>query len=208
MQIVEVSVGKLNPSAYNPRVISDEDMDNLKRVMEEFGCVEPLVVNKDFSVIGGHQRLVAAKDLGWKKVPVFMVDLSEEKAKILNLALNRIHGDWDYPMLRDMLVDLDTGAFDIELTGFGPSEIEDLFTLYGDEYKRPDFDELVDEFDAGNVGKSEKDKNWFYVEYYGNDRKFKHLSKLLEPILKTKHEIDPKEFEAMVELWNESQESS
>ena len=133
MQVVEVSVGKLNPSAYNPRVISDEDMDSLKRAMEEFGCVEPLVVNKDFSVIGGHQRLVAAKDLGWKKVPVVMVDLPQDKAMALNLALNRIHGDWDFGKLRDVLEEIDTGAFDIELTGFGPEEIENIMTWVPEE---------------------------------------------------------------------------
>lgn len=144
MQVVEVSVGKLKPSAYNPRVISDEDMDSLKRAMEEFGCVEPLVVNKDFSVIGGHQRLVAAKDLGWKKVPVVMVDLPEDKAMALNLALNRIHGDWDYPKLKDVLEELDTGAIDMELTGFGPDEIEQLMTQFHFPIDEKEYDEDIE----------------------------------------------------------------
>lgn len=135
MQIVEVPIGKPNPSVYNPRVISEEDMVNLGRSMDEFGCVEPLVLNKDYSVIGGHQRLVAAQALGWKKIPVVMLDLPEDKAMALNLALNRIHGDWDFGKLRDVLEELDTGAFDIELTGFGPEEIEKVMTWESPDIK-------------------------------------------------------------------------
>lgn len=95
MEIQQVKIKDLKNAEYNPRKISDFDLKALKNSIKEFGFVEPVVANKNNQVIGGHQRVKAAQALGIESVPVFYIDLPAEKEKILNLALNRIHGDWD-----------------------------------------------------------------------------------------------------------------
>jgi DNA modification methylase len=106
----------------------DAEMEKLRRSIEAFGFVEPVVVRrKDNTVIGGHQRLEAAKALGLKKVPVVYVDVSEQEAKALNLALNRIQGEWDLPKLGELLEELrDLPSLDETLSGFDDREIDAL----------------------------------------------------------------------------------
>ncbi len=93
--------------------------------------VEPLVWNKRTgNLVGGHQRLKILKEMGVKDIEVSVVDLDDAKEKALNLALNKISGEWDYPMLKDLLQELDTGDMDMEITGFDTKEIEDLMTQF------------------------------------------------------------------------------
>lgn len=70
MEIEEINISLIKPSKYNPRKISDFDYKNLKRNIKEFGLVQPLVINKNNNLIGGHQRLKALKELGYKTVKV------------------------------------------------------------------------------------------------------------------------------------------
>ncbi len=130
MEIRKMPIDKLDPAYYNPRKDlkpGDPEYEKLKKSIQEFDLVEPLVWNERTSrLIGGHQRLKVLQELGYTKVEVSVVDLPEEKEKALNVALNKIQGDWDYVKLKDLLEELDTGAFDIELTGFGLDEIEQL----------------------------------------------------------------------------------
>jgi ParB-like chromosome segregation protein Spo0J len=89
--------------------------------------VEPLVWNKQTgNLVGGHQRLKVLKEQGVKEVEVSVVDLSETKEKALNIALNKVQGDWDLPKLKDLLQEIDTGEFDIGITGFDEQELEQL----------------------------------------------------------------------------------
>jgi len=125
--IVLIEVGKLNPAIYNPRFINETEMAKLKRSIMEFGMVEPLVINKDLTVIGGHQRLKASIELGWTKVPCVVVDLDKRKEQLLNLALNKIQGEWDYNKLYDILVVLE--GDDISLAGFDTDEIKKIKDL-------------------------------------------------------------------------------
>jgi len=128
--------------------MSEKEMDSLRVSMSEFSCVEPIVVNKDLSVIGGHQRLIVAKELGWKQVPIMVLDLPIAKAKALNIALNKIHGEWDYPKLKDLLEEIDTGEFDMSITGFDEKEIEDLMSqFYVPEEGLTDEDEIPEEIE-------------------------------------------------------------
>jgi hypothetical protein len=83
-------------------------------------------------------------DMGMSEVDCVVVDLDDAKEKALNVALNKISGDWDMPKLKDILQELDTGEFDLELTGFDMDEIEDLMTQY-----HIDFDEFDGEGDGG-----------------------------------------------------------
>lgn len=139
-EMVDVDISKLKLSEYNPRKMSEKEMNALKRSMTEFRCVEPIVVNKDFTVIGGHQRIVVARELKWKTIPVVFVDLPKNKEKALNLALNKIHGDWDYLKLSAILKDLELN--DRQLTGFDSREVENILTLYGEKNDDMDFDDL------------------------------------------------------------------
>ena len=135
MQVSKIPIGQLNPAAYNPRKDlqpGDPEYEKLKRSMQEFGYVEPIVWNKRTgNIVGGHQRYKVLLDMGMSEVDCVVVDLDETKEKALNLALNKIQGDWDYVKLKDLLEELDTGAFDIEITGFSLEEIEQLMTELG-----------------------------------------------------------------------------
>jgi ParB-like chromosome segregation protein Spo0J len=134
LEIRKMPIDKFDPAYYNPRKDlkpEDPEYEKLKKSIQEFDLVEPLVWNERTSrLIGGHQRLKVLQELGYTEVEVSVVDLPEEKEKVLNLALNKIQGDWDYLKLKDLLQELDTGEFDLELTGFDMGEIEDLMTQF------------------------------------------------------------------------------
>ena len=123
--LIEMELSKMNPAAYNPRITLTEDMPEyqaLKASLEEFGEVEPIVWNKRTgNIVGGHQRYNVLKAMGVKSALVSVVDLSEKDEKALNLALNKVSGDWDEEKLREVLESLN--AEDIKLTGFNMDEI-------------------------------------------------------------------------------------
>ena len=127
-EVINIKTETLRPSEYNPRIMSEAEMAKLKGSILEFGLVEPLVVNKDLTIIGGHQRYEALKSLGWKEVPCVMVDLSKEKEKVLNLALNKIQGTWDEFKLSEVISSV--GDFEmLTKTGFEKEEVQLLQEL-------------------------------------------------------------------------------
>lgn len=134
MEIKTIPITRINPAAYNPRKDlqpSDPEYKKLKKSLAEFDCVEPLVWNeKTGNLVGGHQRLKILKEMGKTEVEVSVVKLDDAKEKALNLALNKISGEWDMPRLKDLLEEINTGAFDIEITGFDDKEIEELMTQF------------------------------------------------------------------------------
>ncbi len=134
MKIKTIPINQINPAAYNPRKDlqpGDAEYKKLKKSLTEFDCVEPLVWNEGTgNLVGGHQRLKVLKDLGRTEVEVSVVNLDDPKEKALNLALNKISGEWDLPRLKDLLEEINTGAFDIEVTGFDDKEIEELMTQF------------------------------------------------------------------------------
>ncbi len=114
-------------SPYNPRTISDHDLQALRRSLRFFGTVEPIVVNRRTGrIVGGHQRVKAAQAEGIATLPVVHVDLDEPTEKQLNLALNRISGEFDPDRLAAVLADLQAAGADLGLTGFTDAEIEEL----------------------------------------------------------------------------------
>lgn len=131
MQIEKLKVEQLIPADYNPRKDlkpGDPEYDKLKRSIEQFGYVEPLIWNKATSrVVGGHQRLKVLIDLGITEVECVVVELPENKEKALNIALNKISGEWDKDKLALLIADLQGSDFDVSLTGFDPAELDDLF---------------------------------------------------------------------------------
>lgn len=127
MEIINRKISELNPAAYNPRFISETEMAKLKKSILEFGFVEPVVVNADNTIIGGHQRVKAATEIGWTEVPCVMVNVTPERAKLLNLALNKISGEWDYNRLYDILLSLPDD--DVKLAGFDKDEMAKIKAL-------------------------------------------------------------------------------
>lgn len=131
MQIEKKNVKDLLPADYNPRKDlkpGDPEYEKLKRSIEQFGYVEPVIWNeKTGRVVGGHQRLKVLTDMGITEVDVVVVSLSDEKEKALNIALNKISGSWDNEKLALVIADLQGTDFDVSLTGFDPEELDDLF---------------------------------------------------------------------------------
>lgn len=143
-----IPVGDLCPAAYNPRKKlkpGDKEYEKIKKSIQEFGYVEPIIVNFDMTVIGGHQRLTVLKDLGYTEVQCVVVHIEDDaKVKALNIALNKITGAWNEQLLADLIVDLQSQDFNTDLTGFEPAEIDQLFSkVHNKEIKEDDFD--VDE---------------------------------------------------------------
>lgn len=129
----------LRAADYNPRSMAAHDRESLIRSLETFGFVDPVIIrDEDGLVIGGHQRLDALRELltrrgctpatiGATEVPVMaLVGLEDDRAKLLNLALNRISGEWDHTKLAEVLSSLGAlPTLEIELSGFKLPEITD-----------------------------------------------------------------------------------
>ena len=135
----------LLPADYNPRKDlkpGDAEYEKLKRSIEQFGYVEPVIWNKTTGrVVGGHQRLKVLMDMGMTEVDCVVVEMDEDKEKALNIALNKISGDWDKDKLALLIADLQGADFDVSLTGFELAEIDDLFKdTLKDGVKDDDFD--------------------------------------------------------------------
>lgn len=145
MKIEKKHIDDLKPAEYNPRIelqTDDEEYQSLKRSIEEFGLVDPIIYNEQTgNVVGGHQRLKVAKDLGYKEFDVSVVSMSEEKEKALNIALNKISGNWDDEKLKELLSELDNE--ELMLTGFNEDEIDSLMNDI-------DIDEFFEEQEESN----------------------------------------------------------
>ncbi len=131
MQIEKLKTELLIPADYNPRKDlkpGDPEYEKLKRSIEQFGYVEPVIWNRTTShVVGGHQRLKVLLDMGITEVECVVIEMDEEKEKALNIALNKISGDWDKDKLALLIADLQGADFDVSLTGFEPAELDALF---------------------------------------------------------------------------------
>src|SRR5919106_4545862 len=125
LAIVQTPIGELRPDPANPRRISDDELDSLTKSIRQFGLVDPIIARReDKTVIGGHQRLLAARRLGLKTGPVVLLDLSPEQAPLLNLGLNRIGGTWDQELLARLLAELkEVPDVDLSLSGFSEDEL-------------------------------------------------------------------------------------
>ena len=150
-----VPVEKLVPYVNNARTHSPEQINKLRSSLREFGFINPVIIDRDFGVIAGHGRILAAKEEGIKEVPcVFADHLTEAQKKAYIIADNRMAMDagWDEELLRVEIEALQAEAFDLSLTGFDEGELADLF---GDDpdVKEDDFD--VDaEFEKPTISKA------------------------------------------------------
>lgn len=148
MQMEKIKIEKLNPAEYNPRKDlkpGDSEYEKLKQSIQTFGYVEPVLWNKRTgNIIGGHQRYKVLVELGQTEIDCVIVDMDLENEKALNIALNKVSGDWDKDKLMLLISDLQGSDFDVSLTGFDAFELDDLFKdSLKDNIKDDDFD--VDE---------------------------------------------------------------
>ena len=129
MEIVKVDINELISPEYNPRQITDDEMEKLKNSINEFGYIAPIIVNKyNNHIVGGNQRYEALKSLGYTDVDVVFVDEPDSnREKALNIALNKISGEWDFVKLADIIDELELNDFDIPLTGFDEQELENFY---------------------------------------------------------------------------------
>lgn len=143
MDIQKINIQKLKPAKYNPRIDlqpGDKEYQKIKKSIEIFGYVEPIIVNKDMTVIGGHQRLKVLKELGYSEVECVVVNLNKNQEKALNIALNKIGGEWDTEKLEELLLELKNSDFDLNVTGFDEDEINDIFSEYDNDIEEDNFD--------------------------------------------------------------------
>lgn len=138
LNIVEVPVEQLKPALYNPNKMSAYQDAQLDKSIQAHGFAQPLIANinpkRKNILVAGHQRLRSGKRLGYKTVPVIFLDLDEEQERLLNLRLNRVHGEFDLDLLK---------AFDIEEllnTGFDDTDLGDIWNA-SLEVDDDDFDE-------------------------------------------------------------------
>lgn len=131
MEIQKIPASKIRAAKYNPRKDlkpGDAEYEKLRRSIEEFGYVEPVIWNKRTgNIVGGHQRFKVLLAMGYQEIDCVVLDIDEQREKALNVALNKITGEFDIPLLTDLLRDLSGNDFDVSLTGFDATEIDELF---------------------------------------------------------------------------------
>ncbi len=123
------------PAEYNPRQDlqkGDFEYDRLKDSIDTLGFVKPLVVNiRNNVLVSGHQRLKILLENGVTETEVMIVDLDDEKEKLLNIAMNRIEGDWEWSKLESLLKEF--SADELSVTGFTLAEIESIFEMNAED---------------------------------------------------------------------------
>ena len=147
MKIEVKSLSYLKPAEYNPRKDlqpGDPEWEKIENSIREFGYVQPILINSDGTIISGHQRYKIMKHLGYEKVQCVVVDVDKATEKAMNVAMNKIDGDWDKQKLLDVLLDLDLNNIDLSITGFERSELE----------------LLQEEMDAVNIGSEAVDDDY------------------------------------------------
>ena len=144
MEFKKLRIKDLVPATYNPRKKlkpGDKEFEKIKNSITEFGYVEPIIVNSDLTIIGGHQRATVLQSLGYEEIDCIVIGIDKTKEKALNIALNKITGEWNKELLADLIKDLQSSDFDVAFTGFEPPEIEQLFnSVHDKEIKEDSFD--------------------------------------------------------------------
>ena len=142
-QMTLVEIDKLIPYINNARTHSKEQINKLRSSLREFGFINPVIIGRDYGIIAGHGRVMAAREEGINEVPCVFVDhLTEAQKKAYIIADNRMALDagWDEELLKVEIEALQAEAFDISLTGFGDDELSDLFGKDKDAIEDDDYD--------------------------------------------------------------------
>jgi hypothetical protein len=203
MELEKIKVKDIVPAEYNPRKISDEELSRLEDSIDEFGFVDPIIINlKNNRIVGGHQRfkiiqkegldelnLLRLGNVGWAFVETDLKVKDGNYEKALNIALNKISGEWDTGKLDLILDDLAVEGFDVTLTGFDVDldSLEDL----GDE------DDLYDFLEEENIDDGSTEE----LEYSGVDTGRNTLPVLFFP-LRNYIKLSNKEYYEIMEVYN------
>ncbi len=144
MDFKKLKINSLIPASYNPRKKlkpGDAEYEKIKNSITEFGYVDPIIVNSDMTIIGGHQRWSVLKALGYDEVDCVVIEIDKTKEKALNIALNKVTGEWNKELLADLIKDLQSLDYDVSMTGFEPPEIDELFNdVHSKDVKDDKFD--------------------------------------------------------------------
>ena len=172
MKIKNEKIENIELATYNPRKINANEMQKLMDSLSEFGFLDPVIVNQNMTLIGGHQRIIAWAKLGNKTVPCIFVDLDPMKEKALNLALNKISGEWDNYKLNKILNEINSSEININLTGFDNDELKkligetkDLEIITGDNEEKNDLE--IDYVPQANVK---------MLQLYFNEEEYKFVT--------------------------------
>lgn len=150
MIVETVKIDDLVSPEYNPRHITPEALDSLKQSIDEFGYIDPIIVNRvNNHIVGGNQRYEALKQLGYETVEVIyttITDINREKA--LNIRLNNNSGDWDIGKLDNIFNDLEIEGFDLTLTGFATENLQP-FETSDDDTDIPTSETITSDLNTG-----------------------------------------------------------
>ncbi len=188
LNLQERRLSELHPADYNPRIMlkpGDLEYENIKNSIETFGYVDPIIINSDGTIIGGHQRYRILLDLGYDTTQVVVVEASKEQEKALNIALNKITGEWDEKKLTELLIELDLSNIDMQLTGFSEKELENLKLKFDTEDAQEDEDfHEEDAFEeATKETKTKRGDIWILGKHRlmcGNSTNAEDVKKLLQ----------------------------
>lgn len=147
MEFRKINISDLKHAEYNPRKdlkSGDPEFEKIRNSITEFGYCEPIIVNSDLTIVGGHQRAKVLKELGYSEVDCVIIDIDKTKEKALNIALNKISGEWEFESLAKLLYELKTEDYDIELSGFDMKEAEKLWDEYMPKDEKDEEDEIPD----------------------------------------------------------------
>lgn len=212
MEYPEIDVKQLTPHPENPKEHDDEQIKEIAESIKGHGWGRPIIISSDYYILAGEGAYLAATQiLKLKKVPYKFLEPKrkhdEAEAISYMLADNRIaeKSNWNNAKLEINFKTLKKKRWNTKLTGFKDTSSEKLKLAakprrglstpggeneFPDGYKKPEFDDLVDKF-KDEKGKSDKNEQWFYVEFYKDPDKFKELQELLSPyIVEGKHELD------------------
>ena len=175
MKIENRLIADLKPAEYNPRQISTKQYKDLKESIKKFSLVDPIIINKDNTVIGGHQRLKICKELKHIDIDCVVLDLSKEDERELNIRLNKSGGEWDFDILANQfdIEELkDWGFKEIEL-GLNIDKLDDSFTL--DDSDKSPFQQITftladkqAELIRDKIKEIKDTEEYNYIETFGN----------------------------------------
>ncbi len=172
-KIKKINLGDYSLPSWNPRNITKTELNKLKMSIEKFGYVQPIVVNERTKrVVGGNQRARALRELGINEVEAVVIDLPSEEEKALNLALNKISGEWDPEKLYEVLSELTEFGLE-DFTGFDWKELEEL-----DIFER-EFNKLLvqhEEENQRNRGQPTKKRSVIQVDEFGDEAKNNYVT--------------------------------
>ena len=212
----EIEIGKLKKHPRNPKMHDDEQIQEIADSITGNGMGRPLIISSDYYILAGEGAYRAVTEiLKWETVPYKFLEPKathdDPRAISYMLADNKIAEQslWNQSILDNNFKDLKAKRFNTDLTGFkntdlkqvesgeysqganagnyGENDYKDEET--GDEYKKDEFQGLVDKFEDGKPN-SEKNARWFYIEYYKDESKWDELLPLLQHLISGDHEID------------------